>query len=290
MDGLLTAGQLKASQAVRVPSWCSPPKNLTLKSDEVDVWRADLGAKASHVQSLQRTLSVDERIRAERYYFQKDREHFIVARGLLRTILGRYLDTDPDQLQFCYNSHGKPALTRESGGDALRFNMSHSQGLALYAITHGRELGVDLERLLPDLAYEQIAERFFSPREVTMLRGLPTNVRQEAFFICWTFKEAYLKARGKGLTLRLDQLDISLAPPEAIVSMPYGAPGEASRWSVQKLDAGPSYVAALAVEGYDWRLRCWQWSDGWPIRQTSSPSLTTNRRGELWRRQSPDRG
>ena len=245
-----------------VSLWYPPPKTLMLESDEVHVWRAALDLKASHVQSLQRTLSADERVRAERFYFPQDRGHFIVARGLLRAILGRYLDMEPGQLRFCYSSYGKPALARESSGDALRFNLSHSHGLALYAVTRGRELGVDLEYLHPHLAYEQLAERFFSPREVTVLRALPTNTQQEAFFNCWTGKEAYIKARGEGLTLRLDQFDVSLAPGEPVALLSTnGDPQEASRWLLQKLAPGSGYIAALAVEGHDWRLKCWQWPE-----------------------------
>ena len=233
-----------------------------LDNNEVHVWRASLDLTASHVQILQQTLAPDERARAERFYFQKDRAHFIVARGLLRVILGRYLDRPPDQLRFCYNSNGKPALAKEFNRDTLCFNLSHSHGLALFAVTRGRELGVDLERVRPHLADEQIAERFFSPREVAMLRALPTNMRTEAFFNCWTRKEAYIKARGEGLSFPLDQVDVSLAPGEPVALLSAKAdPHEASRWSLQELAPGPSYAAALAVEGHDWRLRCWQWSE-----------------------------
>ncbi len=245
-----------------LPSWCPPPENLTLGNDEVHVWRAFLDLPASQVQSLQQTLVAEELRRAERYYFQKDREHFIVARGLLRAILGRYLRIEPSQLRFCYGPHGKPELAGQTGGEALRFNVSHSHGLALYALTRDRKIGVDLERIRPDLADEKIAERFFSPREVAVLRALPTNMQPEAFFACWTRKEAYLKARGEGLALCLDQFDVSLAPgePAALLST-NGDPQEVSRWSLQELDPGPGYVAALAVEGHAWQLKCWQWPD-----------------------------
>ncbi len=241
-------------------SWYPPPKVLMLGDDEVHVWRASLSLTAPRVQSLQQTLAADERERAERFHFQKGREHFIVARGLLRAILGRYLDMQPCKLRFCYNPNGKPTLVRESGGDVLRFNVSHSHGLALYAVTGGREIGVDLEWLRPDLAHEQIAERFFSPHEVAVLSTLPRNMKPEAFFNCWTRKEAYVKAKGKGLTLPLDQFDVSLVPgePAALLSTKWN-PQEAFRWSLQQLIPGPGYVAALAVEGNHWQLKCLQW-------------------------------
>ncbi len=241
-------------------SWCLPPKKLTLADDEVHVWCAALNLKASRVHRLEQILSADERTRAERFYFQKDHEHFIVARGLLRAILGRYLDIEPSQVRFSYSSYGKPFLAGE-GGDAFRFNLSHSNGLALYAISHRRELGIDLEYIRPKLVDERIAERF-SPREVAALRELPANTRQEAFFACWTRKEAYLKARGEGLTFPLDKFDVSLVLGEpAALLYTNGNPQEAARWSLQELRPRPGYMGALAVEGHHWLIKCWQWSE-----------------------------
>ena len=244
------------------PSWYPPPEPLTLGNNEVHVWRASLDLPASQVQRLRYTLSAEELRRAAGYHFQKDRKHFIVARGVLRDILGRYLKIEPSQLRFCYNSYGKPGLAGETIGETLCFNVSHSHALALYAVTHDRAVGVDVERIRPDLADEDIAERFFSPREVAALRALPANMQPEAFFNCWTRKEAYIKARGKGLSISLDQFDVSLAPgePTTLLSV-NGESKEASRWSLQELVVGSGYAAALAAEGHDWQLKCWQWRD-----------------------------
>ncbi|MBA3354609.1 MAG: 4'-phosphopantetheinyl transferase superfamily protein [Pyrinomonadaceae bacterium] len=241
-------------------SWTSPPKDLTLGEDEVHVWRAALSVQGLHVQSLLRTLTADERARAERFHFQKDREQFIVARGLLRTILGRYLDVDPRQLRFAYSSYGKPSLAGEFNAEALCFNLSHADGLALYAVTRGRQLGIDIESVRADLADEQVAERFFSIQEVAAFRALPGNMQCLAFFNCWTRKEAYIKARGEGLSLPLDQFDVSLAPgtPAALLRT-YGDHREVSRWSLRELALETGSVAALAVEGHGWRLKCYHW-------------------------------
>jgi 4'-phosphopantetheinyl transferase len=242
--------------------WLPLVADLALSSDEVYVWRASLDLPASHVQSLQRSLAADELSKAERFCFQKDREHFIVTRGLLRAILSRYLDMEPDQLRFCYSDYGKPSLATTPVQGTLSFNVSHSYGLALYAITQGREIGIDLERVRADLDYEQIAARFFSPRENAVLRALPAELKLEAFFNCWTRKEAYIKARGKGLSLPLDQFDVSLAPGEPTMLLnTRGDPQEAARWSLQALTPGPGYVAALAVEGHGWRFKYWQWPE-----------------------------
>lgn len=137
----------------------------------------------------------------------------------------------------------------------LRFNLTHSHGLALFALSQGRELGVDVERIRPEMAGEQIARRFFSASEVTALLALAPGLREEAFFHCWTRKEAYLKATGRGLTLALDSFDVSVVPdaPAALLATRHDL-SEATRWSLQTLRLAPSYVGTLAVEGHDWVL------------------------------------
>ena len=229
-----------------------------LGEDEIHVWHANLDQTTSRVLGFETTLAPDERRRADRFHFQTDRDHFIVARGLLRAILSRYLDLKPSQLRFCYSLYGKPALAKESGGDVLRFNLSHSHGIALYALTLHRDLGIDLEQIRTDWPSEQIAARFFTPSEVAQLRALPANVWHEAFFHCWTRKEAYIKARGEGVSLSLDKFEVSLAPGDsaALLSVK-GDPQEASRWSMKELTVGPGYAAALVVQGHDWQPKCW---------------------------------
>jgi 4'-phosphopantetheinyl transferase len=205
-------------------------------------------------------------VRAGRYYFARDRNHFTVARGLLRLILGGYLDSDPAALHFVYGTHGKPALAADNGGTLLRFNVSHSGGFALYAVAQQRELGVDIEQIRPEFAREQgIAERFFAPQEVATLRALPVDVQPEAFFACWSRKEAYIKARGLGLAMPLERFAVSLAPgePAALLSTA-DDPQEARRWTMQALAPVPGYAAALAVAGHDWCLNCWRWAGTTP--------------------------
>ena len=241
--------------------WGFPPATIILGSDEVHVWQATLDEPPSQIESFLHTLAADEQMRAERFYFQKDREHFITAHGVLRVILSLYLNRAPKCLSFRYSSHGKPALVQESGEDALRFNMSHSHGVALYAVARGREVGIDLEFIRRDLEVEQIAERFFSRQEIATLRALPADLRRDAFFLCWTRKEAYIKARGEGLSLPLDQFDVSLIPgePAALLSTRPDS-DEALRWSLQELPLASGYMAALAVEGRGWSLSCWEWA------------------------------
>jgi 4'-phosphopantetheinyl transferase len=243
-----------------VSAWCFPPKAIVLKNDEVHVWRASLDAGIAYEKNLACCLSEDERRQSERFHFQLDREHFIAARSLLRNILGLYLKVEPRKLRFCYGPKGKPLLTREFGEGSVRFNLSHSHGIALYALTQGREIGIDIEYIRPHFADRQVAERFYSPNEVATLNALPTRMQSEAFFACWTRKEAYIKAKGKGLTIPLNSFDVSLAPGQKTALLRVeGDCQEASRWSLIDLYPEDGYAATLAVEGHDWLLKCWQW-------------------------------
>ncbi|MEP6707251.1 MAG: 4'-phosphopantetheinyl transferase superfamily protein [Pyrinomonadaceae bacterium] len=188
-----------------------------------------------------------------------------MARGILRRLLGRYLEMEPDRLRFSYGPHGRPALVEPDVGRGLCFNLSHSNGLALYAFTRHREIGIDIERVRPEMVNEQIAERFFAPEEVTSLRALRSDIQLEAFFHCWTRKEAFIKAGGEGLSLPLDRFVVSLRPgePAAILSIE-GDAETAALWSLREIRPGTGYVAALAVKGHGWRLKCWEWPETAP--------------------------
>jgi 4'-phosphopantetheinyl transferase len=246
--------------ATTATEWLPPPARLALDRHEVHIWRIPLAQPAAAREALWPTLAPDERERAERFHFARDRARFIVARGVLRAILGRYLECEPGRLRFHYNQYGKPALAPDREAAGLSFNLSHTHDLALYALARSRAIGVDVEQLRDDLDHMAIAEQFFSLREVEMLRALPPEVRGSAFFNCWTRKEAYVKARGEGLSLRLDQFDVSLAPGAEVELLGVASDqGERSRWSLRSIDPGPAYVAALAAEGQGWELRCWHW-------------------------------
>lgn len=240
-------------------AWRLPLVNWTLAEDAVQVWCVPL--RRGDLDALHATLSADEQQRAGRFHFPQDREHFIAARGVLRTMLGRYLNLAPGELRFCYGPHGKPALAPELNAVQLRFNVSHSHDLALYAVARGRELGVDIE-YMRGVDYLDIAQRFFSAHERDVLRGLPTPQHQAAFYACWTRKEAYIKARGAGLLMALDRFDVSLAPHEpAALLNTWDHPDDAAHWSLQALHPGENYAAALAVAGRDWRCEFRRWPD-----------------------------
>jgi 4'-phosphopantetheinyl transferase len=239
--------------------WLAPPESLDLQGNEVHVWRAVLDQPHDYVQSLMQILADDEAERAEKFYFPRDRTRFTVTRATLRMILGRYLSCEPSELGFSYSQYGKPALAGEFAQAGLTFNLAHSAGMALYALARDQEIGVDVEHMRA-MEYEQVSERFFSPHEVQALRSLPPEARQEAFFRCWTRKEAYLKARGMGLSLALDMFDVSLAPGEPPALLDIREEGqEPSCWSLYDLSFDPGYAAALAIKGHPSSVCCWQW-------------------------------
>ncbi|ETW94202.1 MAG: hypothetical protein ETSY1_35910 [Candidatus Entotheonella factor] len=238
--------------------WRLPPENLTLSIRDVHVWRASLSVSEPRLADFHAVLADDELARAARFRNPLHGAHYTVGRGVLRMLLSRYLNRLPQDIRFSYSNYGKPFI--ENAAETLRFNLSHSQDLALYAFTYQREIGIDIEYMRSVSSRDQIAEQFFSPNEVRALRTLPTDQQAIGFFNCWTRKEAYIKAHGEGLSLPLDQFDVTLLPGEpAALLETRVASDHADRWALRALQPGPNYRAALAVEGHDWQLSTWQW-------------------------------
>ena len=248
--------------------WQAPPNALTLQPDEVHVWRVALDQPDAVVERLAETLAPDEASRAARFYFDRDRRHYTVGRGILRTLLGRYLDQPPTTLAFAYGAQNKPTLEQQvrradqTDQAGLRFNLSHSHGQALYGFTLRREIGIDIEQIRPMDDAEAIAERFFSARDYATFIALQPYERPEGFFNCWTRKEAYIKALGEGLSHPLDTFDVTLTPgdPARILAV-RGDPQERERWSMVSLTPLAGYIGALVVEGQGWELRCFRYSE-----------------------------
>ena len=240
--------------------WNIPQLKLLLKEKDVHIWRADLDLSTVGFQKLYQTLSIDEKKRAERFHFEKDRRRFIVGRGILRAILGYYLSIEPSLVHFCYGKHGKPALTDTFGNGTIHFNMSHSQGVALFAFTRDHQIGVDIEHIRDIPEMDQIAEQFFSIAEKNVFRTLPKSKKKEAFFSCWTRKEAFVKSIGDGFTRPLDTFEISMAPGESarLLSIEGDKKGS-SRWFIEDLRPAPGYAAAFAIERRSCELHCYQW-------------------------------
>jgi 4'-phosphopantetheinyl transferase len=242
--------------------WIIPSYALPLLEHEVHVWRASLEASELVIQNLECVLTKDEATKATRFRFEKDRKHWIVARAILRILLSRYVHTDPSQLRFGSNAYGKPFLAFPSLSPPLYFNLSHSGGLVLYAFSYTRQVGIDVEYKLADIDYDSLAKVSFSPNEQSLLHSLPGDIKRDAFFHCWTRKEAYIKAMGKGLSIPTNQFDVTLIPGEpAALLQSREDPREITRWSLQELAPGTGYTGALAVEGTGWSLSCWKWDN-----------------------------
>ncbi len=216
---------------------------------EAQVWIGSVASAAGCIGQFQELLSDDENARASKFRFEKNRHEFVVGRGMLRTLLASYLDTSAAKLRFTYSEHGKPRLHDAEKNGTLTFNLSHSDGVILCAFARDHKIGVDVEKMREDFSVEEIAERFFSDGERNTLRTVPVEHRRQAFFNCWTRKEAYIKARGEGLALPLHQFDVSLSPgqPAALLSTRPDT-DEASRWWLHDLEVSRGYAAALAVK------------------------------------------
>jgi 4'-phosphopantetheinyl transferase len=236
-----------------VSTWSDPPKALSLAPGEVHVWRLALDQPETVLAEFRATLEEQELTRAGRFHFETHRNHFIVGRGGLRYVLAQYLDVKPEEFRFSYGTYGKPALAEEW----LRFNVSHSRGVALFAVAAGRELGVDVEHIRADFATEDIARRFFSRLEVATFNALPKTEQVAAFFRCWTRKEAYIKAIGRGLSEPLDAFDVTLAPGQAAALL-RAKEQDVSRWSMFDIDVGSEYAGALLVEAPVSNIRWWR--------------------------------
>jgi 4'-phosphopantetheinyl transferase len=220
-----------------------------LGREEIHIWHQNFARGLAEVEALGGLLSPDEMERAQRFRFEANRNEFMVCRGTLRALLGQYVSVPPKELCFEYSEYGRPGLATGSWAGDLDFNVSHSGGHALLGFARGRKIGLDIEKIRRDFGTSEIAERFFSEAERSALRDLPQEQKHEAFFRCWTRKEAFIKALGEGLSHPLDQFDVSLAPSvpaQLLASRPDTK--EAQRWRIWDLQAPTGYAAALVAE------------------------------------------
>ena len=243
-----------------ISTWEIPQCSLSLTKQDIHIWGSDIDMHISRLERLYQALSIDEKMRAQRYHFEKDRNKFIIRRGILRYILGRYLNTNPSLIKFSYGNNRKPSLAHAFDHSRICFNLSHSKGFALYAFARDCEIGVDLQHIQDIPEMEQIVERFFSGKEIEVFRSLPKSQKRAAFFKGWTCKEAFIKTHGDGLFQPLDKFDVSLSPgkPARLLTINNDS-REASRWMIQDLKPGPNYVAAFAVKSHIFETKCWQW-------------------------------
>jgi 4'-phosphopantetheinyl transferase len=241
-------------------SWNPPPNNLRLSRKDVHVWRTGLDLPSRSVLELKETLTSDEKMKADRFRFGLDRNRFIAARGILRLILSCYLSVEPGTIRFCYEKNGKPRLQNVFDKQNIQFNLSHSEGVALYVFTQGHEVGVDIECMRKFSEIEQIVEQFFSVKEGVFFATLPASKKQETFFNWWTRMEAFLKAAGEGLSFFPRRFDAVLA--EGMPVKPLGISEGAKKrptWSMWDVRPAEEFAGAVVVKGRGLNVKFWQW-------------------------------
>jgi 4'-phosphopantetheinyl transferase len=238
------------------PSWFPAAIPPALPDSELHVWRARLDLPVAVHQRLRGTLNSDEKRRADKFLIPEACERFIAARGILRELLGAYLGLPPQRISLIYGPQGKPFLSLEHNSN-IRFNVSHSHGIGLFAFANNREIGADLEYVKKDFRGMEIASHFFSQDEVVALTKLPATATDKAFFGCWTRKEAYVKAHGQGLSIPLGSFTIDFVENKQVLRDDAG-----ERWSCYGLEVAPGFAGAVVAEGESWSLKYWEWSPG----------------------------
>lgn len=221
-------------------------------SNNVHLWSTSLDVPDQIYDALIQHLSLEERKRAAQFTFPQDHRNFITSRGVLKDILSRYLQCQPADILIQYGTEGKPNLYHRETSNRLEFNLSHSSGFLVVAVSQGQRVGVDIELVRPMADIDLIALQAFSEYEREVLRGLTGEEKQSGFFRCWTRKETYLKALGHGLSIPLDSFDMSLAPNNPIGMLANRLnPDEASNWSFYTFIPTQGFLGAVAVEGQE---------------------------------------
>jgi 4'-phosphopantetheinyl transferase len=234
---------------------------MDLSLNEVHVWRANIAESCEEAVRLRDILTDDERARADRFHFERDQQRSIASRGMLRVLLGKYLQRPAGSIAFELSEYGKPFLPKDDNNPKVFFNTSHAGDLVLAAFARERLVGVDVEPLREIQDADRLVERFFSPSEVAEYRLVHADERRRAFLNGWTRKEAFIKAHGEGLSLSLKSFDVSLTPGrDAALLGTRLNPDETQRWSLLDLPLDEKHVGALAVEGHGFRLSCWRFA------------------------------
>jgi 4'-phosphopantetheinyl transferase len=223
----------------------------------VDVWRAQLELGPGQLARISQCLDEEELRRAARFHFQRDRTRFLASRGILRHILSRYLETAPQQIHFGYAPEGKPFLLEHRD---LHFNLSHAANVLVVGVARDRPLGVDVERVPGDDIVDSVSHVAFSAPERRALQSLATAERRDFFARLWTRKEAYIKADGQGMSLRVDHIDVSTSPDRVLLlNDSWNQWSESPQWTLRSFSVGPGYTASLAAEGQEWQFACRDW-------------------------------
>jgi 4'-phosphopantetheinyl transferase len=227
--------------------WIDPPPALELAPGNIHLWRSTEDIDPAQFAELAKSLSPEEHRRAEQYRFEPDRKRFVLCRGVLRDLLGRYLGCTAQSVRFARGPNGKPELDAAYHDSSLDFNLSHTKGMCLIGFAVGHPIGVDVEAIDPKRDWAMLGRRFLHPHEWEMISGLPIAHRAAAFYTCWTCKEAYLKASGEGLTRGLTTFEVILKEDTQPVQLVDAAARPMdTAWWLQSLNVAPQIAAAVA--------------------------------------------
>ena len=217
---------------------------------------------ANTLEKFRATLSADELERANRFKFDLHRNRYIAGRGLLRSVLARYLEIAANALQFTYSVHQKPELTPATNSAGLHFNLAHTGDLALIAVANSGPLGVDVEEVRVVRDVGDLVARFFSQRENELFQQLAPEKKSAAFFNLWTRKEALLKATGEGITGGLNRVEVSFLEHEPAQLLAINGDSESAReWTLKSFQPLHGFIGALAIKAQSVQVQCWKWAD-----------------------------
>ena len=234
--------------------WLPAPDPIPSLGENVHVWALQLDDGVFDAALWHSRLSPGEQGRAARFKFARDQRRYMITHAALRDILAAYANADAADLQFNEGPNGKPSLALPFDASGIEFNLSHSHELALIAVNLRNEIGVDVEFAKADFEFIEVASHFFTQREVTALRALPPVLQRQAFYKCWTSKEAFLKAKGTGLSGELDEVEIMLVGEHVQIN------AAVAGWSLVELSPGDGYEAALVTKNKLAEICCYQWN------------------------------
>ncbi len=238
--------------------WAKAPAGLQLSTAFIDVWRSPVDLPAEEIHEYHQTLSQEEQQRADKFTFPDKFEEYVVTRGLLRNALAHVLEQSPGSFKFDYTTEKKPCLGKKINHQSVTFNVSHSHGQVLVAVSLDRNIGIDIEKIRNNVEYEKLAKRFFSQAEYAALMQYKGD-QVAAFFATWTRKEAFVKAVGKGIVFGLAEFDVNIDPDEAPqMLVTRWDPDDVSTWQMMTIETESDYMATLVADGDVFETRLWQ--------------------------------
>ncbi len=227
--------------------WSLPLEDVYLESDEIHIWLCNLDVSEQSIKKSKEILSIAEIEKANKFHFLNDKKSYVISHANLRAILSKYLNKDAKKIGFSYNKFGKPFL-QDPKDKSICFNLSHSGNFCLIGVTRSDKIGVDIEKINKEFSSLEIAKNYFSKKEYSEILNLPIHERTKAFYYCWTRKEAYIKAEGKGLSIELDSFDVTISEKKVKI-LRINDSSNVNNWQLYNLPINDEYCASVALYG-----------------------------------------